>query len=571
MTLVPFLPPGLTLILGGLVIPALPRGRARDAWLLGIPVLALMQIVLMPTAFTWQWEVFGWRLLAVRADGLSQAFAYVFGIATVIAALYLRGSRDAGGERAAALVYAGAAIGAVYAGDLVTLFVFWELTAIASAFLIWLRRTDRAYAVGLRYLVIQVTSGLLLLGGALALQANGERIAFDWIGGGDLAGHLILAAFLLKGAVVPLHLWLTDAYPEATDAGAAIMSMFTTKLAMYALIRGFAGTEWLVPLGVAGAVYALLRLFVENDARRAVCWALVIQLGIITAAVGSGTPAALAGAALHAFAGVFYIALMLFALGVVAARTGETRLDRLGGLWRTMPVTTGLFIVGAASLSAVPLFAGFASKTLVFGALEPWAYKTLQAVSVGTFLAAGLRLPWLVFFAASTKELWERPSGRDPMEADLPQLTAMTAAAVLCVLIGVVPHQFLRLLPWRTPLDVWAVGPIVSQALLLGAAAAVFIVLVWLRRVPRPSARELPDLDWAYRRALPAAASAVRAAVAPAWSAATDRLTSESRRAFDAVLRHHGPQGLLGRTWPTGSMALWVAVMLGLSLLVYYL
>ena len=560
------LPPGLILVLGGLLLPLLPRGWLRQGWLVLVPLLAIAQLVAMPAGFMWQWEVFGWRLFAIRADGLSFAFGYVFGLGALLGSLYLMNVRDLA-QKVAALVYAGAAMSAVYAGDLVTLFIFWELTAVASAFLIWTRRTNQAWHIGLHYLLVQVVSGLLLLGGILALQTQGETLTFEWIGLDNLAGWLIFTAFAIKGAFPFLHAWLTESYPEATDAGTVIMSLFTTKLAMYALIRGYAGIEILVWIGVVGAVYATLRMIVENDAKRVVCWALIVQLGLITSAIGAGTTLALTGAAMHAFAGVFYIGLMMMALGVVHQRTGTMRLDQLGGLFRHMPTTAMLFMVGAASLAAVPGFAGYVSKLLLFDALADaptGVYAVLQTASVLTFVFAGVRLTWAIFFGV-------RPDDSPVTEADSSQTIAMTVAAVLCVLFALAPGQFLVMLPGRVTLEAWTLAQVGGQLLTLGTAALVAGIVWWLGWLKRPPVKEFLDVDWLYRVALPRAIEAVMGVLGEGWERLLEGLATRGRQIFETILRTHGPEGVLARTWATGSMALWMAFLLAIALILYYL
>lgn len=562
------LPPGLYLIIGAALLPLVPRGWVRSAWVVALPLIALAQVVNMPQGFIWTYELLEWRLLLVRADALSQSFAYVFGVASLMAAVYALHTRDTL-QQSAALAYAGTTLLAVYAGDLVTMFVAWELAAVTSVFLVWARRDAHAYRVGLRYLTLQVTSGLLLLTGIVLLQRDGGALTFEWIGTGDAAGRMILVAFALKGAFPLLHAWLTDAYPEATETGTVFMTILTTKLAMYALVRGFAGVDALLWIGIAGALYALARMAIDNDARRIVCWALLVQLGFITAGVGVGSNAALAGAALHAFAGTFYIALMMMALGAVMRRTGTMRLDRLGGLYRAMPVTAWAFFVGAAALSAVPPFAGYLSKGVLFDAYPQWAYAVSTFVSAGVFIVAGLRLPWVVFFANRSGSASAKRD-REP-EAPLPMIVAMTAMATVCVLFAIVPGQLLAQLPWQVTPAPWQPGALATQLAVLALAAGAFVLLLKTGRLPPPLPAPPPDVDWLYRRGVPALVFTIIRGLAPLWRGLSDGAVAHGVRLYGAVHRHHGPQGTLARTWPTGSMVLWVAVILAVALVFYYL
>ena len=223
-------PPGLVLIIGAIIVPFL-RGHLRSAYMLALPLFGIWQLAALDPGSFGPMLVFGFDLTHVRIDKLSLVFGYIFYIAAALSIIFAWHNQDLT-EQASALVYVGAAIRATFAGDLITLFVYWELAAISSVFLIWAGRTERAYSAGMRYLIIQVLSGVLLAAGAVLRAHETGSLAFDKIGIDSLSGVVILIAFGIKCAFPLLHNWLQDSYPEASPTGTVFLSAFTTKLAV---------------------------------------------------------------------------------------------------------------------------------------------------------------------------------------------------------------------------------------------------------------------------------------------------------------------------------------------------
>ncbi|MEE8493182.1 MAG: Na(+)/H(+) antiporter subunit D, partial [Nitrospirales bacterium] len=395
------LPPFLIFFLGALIIPFV-RGGARAALLLTIPIVGAVNLWTMPEGFSWSFQFFDYTLTPLRLDPLSLLFGYLFHLGAFLAILFALHVRDAG-QQVASLLYVGGALGAVFAGDLITLFVFWELLAISSVFLIWARRTPKALAAGLRYLLIQVLSGVLLLAGTLFHFAETGSIEFGYLGLSGTASWLIFLAFGIKSAFPLLHNWLTDAYPEATPTGTVFLCCFTTKVAIYALARAFPGTEMLIYIGVAMTCFPIFYAVIENDLRRVLGYSMINQLGFMVCGIGIGTDLAINGAVSHAFNDVVFKGLLFMTMGAVLHMTGRINGSELGGLHKTMPITTGFCIVGACSISAFPLFSGFVSKSMVMSAaLEEgysWIWLALLFASAGVFHHAGIKIPFFAFFA----------------------------------------------------------------------------------------------------------------------------------------------------------------------------
>ena len=566
------LPPGIIILVGALLLPLLPR-RAQAAGALLLPALGLAQLLFLAEGVFPGIELAGLSLLPVRVDRLSLVFGYIFHIAAFIAALYALHVRDTT-QHVAAMLYVGSAIGAVFAGDLVTLFVYWEITALASAFLIFASRTEQAYRAGIRYLIVQVGSGVLLLSGILVHYQSSGSLSFDQLIGPDgnlgtvgAGVWLIFTAFGIKCAFPFLHNWLQDAYPQATVTGAVFLSAFTTKLAVYALARGFPGTEVLIGIGVVMTLFPIFFAVIENDLRKVLCYSLNNQLGFMVVGIGIGTELALNGAVAHAFVHILYKALLFMSMGAELYRTGTIRASDLGGLYRSMPWTTAFCIVGAMSISAFPLFSGFVAKSLTMSAVVEGyyvlAFVGLLIASAGVMEHSGIKIPYFAFFG--------HDSGIRCREAPFHMCLAMGATAVLCIGIGWFPAPLYAILPYPVLYEPYAdLGHSLTQLQLLLFAALAFAVLLRTGLYPPEQATINLDTDWLYRRLAPRVLRFATARVVSVRHNLGEAARQVGRSVMRAVLRHYGPEGTLARTWPTGSMVLWVTVLLAASLILYY-
>ena len=487
--------PGLLLILGAWLLPFL-RGRIKRVAMLALPAAALLDCVLMTPGTYGVVSVLGQDLTFGRVDTLSLVFSYVFSIMALLGMIYALHVKD-DSQHVASLTYAGGALGVTFAGDFLSLYVFWELLAISSVLLILLRRERAALEAGFRYLLVHVFGGLLLLAGIVLYWGQTGSLAFADMGdySGSLAWGLILAAFLLNAAVPPLGAWLPDAYPEATVTGAIFMTAFTTKSAVYVLIRGFAGTELLVWLGAGMAVYGVVYAVLENDARRLLAYHIISQVGYMVCGVGIGTALAINGATAHAFAHILSKSLLFMGAGAVLQVTGLRKLSDMGGLYKTMPITLGLYMVGGFAISAVPLFSGFVTKSMVISAAgedhRALIFLLLTLASAGTFLHTGLKLPYYMFFG--------KDSGLKAKEPPTNMLVAMSLAAAACILIGVFPGLLYQLLPNALDYVPYTLAHVVSTLGMLAFTALGFFVL--LSHLDPERTISL-DTDWFYRRGL---------------------------------------------------------------------
>lgn len=560
------LPPFVLFLIGGL-IAATTRGKLRGALMIAIPVISGLHLWTVPEGVHLQLMFLDYQLVPYRADKLSLMFGYIFHIAAFIAIIYSLHVKDTV-QQVAAMLYAGSAIGAVFAGDLLTLFVFWELLAFTSVFLIWARRTPQAYSAGMRYLIMQVLSGVILLVGALFYIADTGSISFDFIGLEGIAGWLIFIAFGIKCAFPFAHTWLTDAYPEATPTGTVLLSAFTTKVAVYALARGYPGTELLVYIGAAMTCFPIFFAVIENDLRRVLAYSLINQVGFMVVGIGIGTALALNGAVSHAFNDVIFKGLLFMSMGAVLHMTGRINGSDLGGLYKTMPKTTILCIVGAASISAFPLFSGFVSKSMVMTAAietgHDWVWLMLLFASAGVFHHAGIKIPYFAFFA--------HDSGIRANDPPNNMVLAMFIAACLCIGIGIYPAALYSLLPYDTGYNPYDATHVLAQTQLLLFSALAFVWLNLKGMYPPELRSTHLDVDWVYRRLVP---NALQRMFAVIW-----RVDGEVRQAVLGKLnqgqqlltrKSKGAGSFISSTYPSGNMVLWVAIILAAYLFMVFI
>ncbi len=559
------LSPAWPILAAGVLCAVAPSHAVRKALMIAAPLVAFALWANAELGIYGQVTLAGFTLETFRFDPLSRIFGLIFIIATLINGVFAFHERAQLSD-SSALLYAGSGLGAVFAGDLITLFVFWELMAVSSVFLIWARGTESAVSAGMRYLAIQVASGVLLLAGAVVVYTETGSLAFERFDPETLGGFLILLAFGIKAAFPFLHNWLQDSYPRATATGAVVLSAFTTKLAIYALARSFAGYEPLIYIGAIMTVFPVFFAVIENDLRRVLAYSLNNQLGFMVCGVGIGSQLALNGAAAHAFCHILYKALLFMSMGAVLHRVGTCKASDLGGLFKSMPFTAIFCIIGAASISAFPLFSGFVSKSLILSAAakeELWlVWIMLLFASAGVLEHSGIKIPFFAFFA--------HDSGRRPKEAPFNMLLAMGVAAFMCVYIGVNPGWLYAMLPYEMSYEPYTLGHIITQMQLLMAAMFAFAALMRFGFYPHEQRAVILDFDWVYRRLgfdLIRWGDAICARLAFHGRAALGALGREIDKRLHAVF---SPAGALTRVLPDGFLALWTALILGVALVVAF-
>ena len=486
--------PGLLIIFSGLVIPFL-NGFKRTLFILSIPFLSLLSVWTMSFGNDCTISYLNYELILINLDLLSRLFVTVFIITILVAGLFC--CKQAGSfELAAAFVYAGSAVSVVLAGDLISLFVFWELMALASTLLIWSSKNNKSYQAGMRYISIHLLGGVILMCGIAGYVYETNSIEFTHMQLNSVTTWMILFGFLLNAGAPPLSAWLADAYPEASFSGMVFLSAFTTKTAIYVLLRGFPGTDLLIYIGLFMVFYGIIYALLENDMRRILAYSIVNQVGFMICGIGIGTEMALNGTAAHAFTHIIYKALLFMSAGSVLYMTGKRKCTELGGLAQSMPITAICGIIGALSISAFPLTSGFVSKSMIVQASIDehllWIWLLLQVASAGVFLHAGIKFPWFVFF--------QKDSGLRPSDPPKNMQFSMIFLAFICILIGIFPNILYKMLPYQVLYQPFTSAHILVQLqLLLFSGLAFFVMLPLMKRTLTISL----DFDWFYRKLAP--------------------------------------------------------------------
>ena len=488
--------PGVILIAGAFLLPFIPE-KIRPSAFLVFPLLALFVVFTRPDGYTVTGEFLNYDLVMMQVDSLSRVFGIIFAITAFVAGVYAFHMKELG-QQSNALLYAGGALGVTYAGDLLTLVIYWELMAIGSTWLIWARRTKESDGAGMRYLIYHILGGGLLFSGILWHLATTGSLAVETIAQEySVANVLMLLGICVNAAVIPLHTWLADAYPKATITGSVFMSAFTTKSAVYLLIRMYPGWDVLIWFGAGMAIYGVLYAVICKDIREILAYHIISQVGFMVCGIGIGTEMALNGATAHAYSHILYKSLLFMGTGAVLYATGTSKMVHLGGLFRKMPYTFGLYMVGALSISGIPLFNGFISKGMTIDAAgyagNETAMLLLLLASVGTWLSVGLKLPYFTWFDKTENDI-------EVKKLPINMYIAMGIAAFACIFYGLFPGTLYVYLPFEVnyqPYTIYHLVEVIQISLL------TFLGFWLLKKKMAPELILALDVDWFYRKAAP--------------------------------------------------------------------
>jgi len=568
--MIDFLPPALILLLGALLIGP-TRGRMRTAVVVLAPLLTLIAIWQVPDGVVLTLDFLQYQIEPIEGSAVRRLFATIFGLMALVGGLFAY--RQAKWyELAAAYAYASGAIGVSFSGDLISLFLFWELMALFSTVVVWCGGTPGARAAGIRYAIMHLLGGVILKVGIEGVMVHTGSIEIRPMLADNFDHWMILIGILINAAAPPLSAWLSDAYPESSPTGSVFLSAFTTKTAVLGLILLFPGEPVLIGIGLFMVMYGIIYALLENDIRRILAFSIVNQVGFMVCAIGIGTQMAINGASAHAFAHIIYKALLFMSAGVVVYRTGCNKCTEVGGLFRTMPLTAVCGIIGALAISGFPLTSGFTTKTMISQAAAneglAMVYFLLAAASAGVFLHAGIKFPWFVFF--------QRDSGLRPKDAPWNMAVAMVIFSVLCILFGVAPQLLYDYLPYPVDYQAYTAGKVVFYLqLLLFSGLAFFLLLPLMRRTETISL----DADWLWRVALFRLVSGLYRILAWLGTKAGEILSAAGRRLGQRGQHWFGSEttggrrvhGVFARAWPIGTTALWIAVLLTAYVFFYYL
>lgn len=569
--------PACIFILGGGLLGFLSR-KLANCFIILIPLVVLYIIWGIPREAgmdMFMLHMAGFDLLPLHVHGYTHIFATIFTIAALAGGIFALKQAELK-EIAAAYVYAGGAIGVTFSGDFFSLFAYWEIMAIASTVVVLCGDTEKSLRAAVRYAVMHFFGGIILLIGIIAYHAAYGNIALasmvvnelnlqailQW-DKGSIAAWCILVGVLVNAAAPPFSAWLSDAYPEASPSGAVFLSAFTTKTAVYVLLTLFSGNDLLLYIGLFMVFYGIIYGVLENDIRRILAYSIISQVGFMLVGISVGTEFALQGVALHAFCHIIYKALLMMSAGSVVYMTGRSKATELGGMAVSMKWTALCGIIGVMTIAAVPFTSGFISKSIISSAvakfypLEIWGLLLLA--TVGTAIYAGLRFPWLVFFRPYT--------GPKPKDPPWNMRLAMGVLALLCVLPGIFPHMIYAMLPAIPAYNPNTPGHIIGQLQLIAFAGLAFMILLPLLR---PRDRITLDMDWFYRILAFNLLKLVDRLVLLVTDVMRGMTIKRLQRLWGDLHIMNGPDGVLARNWPIGTTVMWIILLLGTSLLLYY-
>ena len=492
-----FLHPATPFVILGLILPFLRGGFWRPMLFIP-PAMAIFLALQMQVGRYWEVDYLGQVLVLGRVDNLSLPFIVLFSFMTLICTTFSFHVREKA-QHVAGLFFMAGAFGSVLAGDYWTLYIFWQGMTVSSSFLIWLNRQSDASKTGFLYMMVLLLSSVLLLAGILLR----EQVTGGFIFGpadAKLMWHydwLILGAFAINAAVIPLHAWMTQGLPKATIPGAVLLSIFGIKTAIYAMARCFVGLDLLIVLGVIMALYGAVYALLSNNIRRIIAYLMVAQGGVMITGIGMDSKMALDGAISLAYAHTFYNALLLMAMGSVMYATREELLGRLGNLFRKLPFVAASTLMGILGLCAVPFFSGFTGISLIFeealklqGPIPGAALVLLLGLAMALMiLAGGLRLPFFVFWS-------EGAGNREPLRPlTRNMVVAMGMTGAFCLVQGVFPEMINRHLPYAMEGRSFTLFKLGVGFLFPAAGVLLFM---FLRPLLKPKANELPDFERLY-------------------------------------------------------------------------
>ena len=346
-------------LLGAALLLPLLRSRPRSACLLLAPLVALADTILccMNGGTILDVSLKDAQLVPIQLNALALVLCPALALLALLATLANLHVRE-NGRHMASLVYVASALGVLCSQSWLRFLVFWELMTLMPVVLVWLDGHAGGRAAGYRFLCLQAVGMLLLVSGlALLLQSGGDPAFGSLAAAPPAAQWLMLSGFLMSAAVLPFHAWLPELCSQTSPGGALLPGVVTITSATYALAQTCAGHEALTVLGLATTLYGLVRAAMADELRRLAAWATLAQNGLVVAALGLGTPDALAGAMLLSVGLVLSAALMFMGVGAVVLGTGRGHLHELGRLGSRMPITCGLMLAACLSFAAMPGFA----------------------------------------------------------------------------------------------------------------------------------------------------------------------------------------------------------------------
>ena len=399
--------------------------------------------------------------LQLRVDPMGALFGATVSLMFLLALVYSHGylRRDGSETRYLAffMLAHGWMLGVAWAGNLVTLLVFYELFSILVYPLVVHDETPAAMRAGTKYIVYILLGGSLVLLGVILCFFLAGDVPFTpgGIFAADSDGSMLrtafwclLAGFGVKAAIMPLHGWVPDVHPAAPAPFSALLSGVMVAAGSFAILRvvfEVFGVElaatlgmmpWLAGLAALSVLFGAVMAAAEDELKRRLAWSTISQMAYVLLAVALLAPEVTVGALAHITHHAFLKGALFFCAGVLAMSTGVKRVSEMRGIARRMPLTMTAFTIAALGIVGVPPLSGFVGKWVMgIGMVQaghPWLLLVLLG---GALLAAWYLLQpvWLAWFAADATA---PPAPRERPEAPPSMLFALAVATAISIALG---------------------------------------------------------------------------------------------------------------------------------------
>jgi len=408
--------------------------------------------------------------IVFRLNALSWLFAIMISGITFLSILfslnYIRGRENLDFYYAMLLLVNASMLGIVFAGDLISFYIFWEIMSW-STFLLISYNKGKALNAGLKYIIMSLIGSIAMLIAIISfylkfgsldisfISANINTVSTKYI---IYISSLFFIGFGVKSAIVPLHTWLPDAHSEAPSPFSAILSGILIKMGIYGfllILYTIIGIKILSIMWIGkiklhyilvwlGAISILVPSFIailQDDAKRVLAWSSIGQIGYIIVGISLGTGLGFLGGMFHTFNHAIFKALLFLSIASVEYQTGTRNLNQLGGLIKKMPVTFLGCVIGIAGLIGIPLTNGFVSKWLIYKSLFDTSNFFLLLFSlIGTWAAIlyGYKILHNIFLGQLPEEY--KKIKKEPVSFQIP----IIILSFFVILFGIFPGVVLK-------------------------------------------------------------------------------------------------------------------------------
>jgi multicomponent Na+:H+ antiporter subunit D len=367
------------------------------------------------------------------------------------------------------LLTMGSTSGSFLSHDILTFYLFFEMTTLFSFFLVLHRGTKRARNAGFLYLIICLIGGAFILISAALVYAQNGNGAFSSLD--DVSSSLFILGCLIKAGAFPLHFWLPEAHPAAPSPISAFLSAVMIKIGIYGIARFcmiHGDISWLPLIAVLSMLFGVVLALIQNDIKRILAYSSISQIGYMLLGMNFSS-LGIAGGLFHLINHALFKGLLFLCMGAVIYATGERKLERLGGLYKKMPYTAFACIVASAAISGIPFLNGCVSKIVIYSSFSDPLLKIAFILTCAGTLALFLKLNKNVFFGTLPDHL------RSAKEAPPAMLLPMIALTLSCILIGLFPLSVFKNLS-SSGFEFWRASQFLETGTAIIVGMGIFII-----------------------------------------------------------------------------------------------